>query len=45
MRLLFSLQARDFGIKARTACESAVSSDEGTMSNLVEFLKAVERFM
>lgn len=39
------LKARDFGIKARTACENAASSDEGTMRNLVEFLKAVERSM
>lgn len=45
MILWFILQAKDFGIKARTACENTVSSDEETMRNVVEFLKAVERSM
>ncbi|CAH3038110.1 unnamed protein product [Porites lobata] len=36
-------QAKEFGIKARTACENTVSSDDAAMTNVVEFLKAVER--
>ena len=30
-------------MKARTACENTVSSDDEAMKNVVEFLKAVER--
>lgn len=36
-------KAKEFGIKARTACENTVSSDDAAMKNVVEFLKAVER--
>lgn len=39
------LQAKEFGIKSRTACENAVSADDEAMNNVVEFLKAVERSM
>ena len=37
------LQAKEFGMKARTACENTMSADPETLKNVEEFLKAVER--
>ena len=39
------LQAKEFGMKARTACENTMSADPETSKNIEEFLKAVERSM